>query len=207
LILHQLDAQRGYLPHVLPASPDDIPWCLHSASLRCVNSFAGVWAGGKSNAFWSLTENGGSPVFWLPGDSVWKHIEHHFRFLKISLAPKVENVRTSSGSQGIRCVRVDGSLQLPRGHELKAFKLVKCRYTAAVTTTILLISPVYSITLLCDDQDRSSFEFEPDLDQTTWLESNFKLRICCKGYHNVPTSPVQNDKVIRRGLDQVSRCY
>jgi len=173
LTLHHLDARRMYLPDGSPASslPAGMTSKLHRISLRSIHAFAGMWLVGRSDSS-ILYGRGGS-------NSSWKHIEQSFRFLKISQVPGVENACENSRTQGIHCVRVDGSLQVPRGHELKAFKLIEGRYTVAVTTTMMLRSPVYSITLLFDNEGTSPDQ--PELDQKSWLESKLELGVFCKG--------------------------
>jgi hypothetical protein len=189
LILHQLDARRSCLPHGSPGSPGRLALSFATLSLNSVIAFAGPWSGGGSFNFWTLSPGsdlGGRTRrgdFWKRGDSGWTHIAHHFRFLEIFHAPEMENTRKSSGSQGIRFNRVVGALQLPQGHKLKAFEMVEGRYTVAVTTTLMLQSPVYSMTILFEDQqlEYSLSRFRLELDQKSWQESNLQPGIFCNG--------------------------
>ena len=184
MILHQLDARRTYRPGGSPALPGEMTPSLYRVSLRSINAFAGAWSEGQSEASWMITKNGGSNVSWSQGDSGWKHIEQSFRILEIFPVSKGEDVRQSRErlrSHWIHCIRVKGSVQLPRSHKWKAFKLIEGRYTAAVTTSMTLKSPVYSITILFEDKETRPYQIEPELDQKSWPESRLQLGVCCKG--------------------------
>jgi hypothetical protein len=182
LILHQLDARRSFLPYGSPGSPGDLTHYFAKVSLKSVTAFAGVWSAGQNRICWSLlSSDDGRGMFLKRGDSGWAHIEHHFRFLEIFQAPEMENTAESPGPQGICCNRVDGTLKLPHGHKLKAFKMIEGRYMVAVTTSLMLQSPVYSMTFLIEDKQYGLYQFRFELDQKSLQELNLQLGICCKG--------------------------
>jgi hypothetical protein len=181
LILHQLDARRSFLPN---GSPGSRALFFADVSLNSVIAFAGAWSGGERRTYWSILTDpplDGSEMFSKRGDSGWTHIQHHFRFLEIFRAREIENTGKSSGPQGIRCNRVVGTLQLPHGHKLKAFEMIEGRYTIAVTTSLMLQSPVYSMTFLYEDQQMPYSGLRLTVDQKSRQESNLQPGIRCNG--------------------------
>jgi len=211
LILHQLDARRSFLPNGLPGSPGSLTLSFGRISLSSVMAFAGAWSGWQTHTSWSLLNNPGETrqeYSWKRGDSGWTHIQHHFRFLEIFHVTEMENTSESSSLQGIRCNRIDGTLQLPHGHKLKAFEMIEGRYTVAVTASLTLRSPVYSMALLFEDRNHDLSQkydlsrFSPQLDQKSWQESNLQLGIYCKG---IAIFQLALFKVIKRYSDAWTR--
>jgi hypothetical protein len=103
--------------------------------------------------------------------------------------------QSSKPCPGIYCNRVDGTLRLPHGHKFEAFKLVERRYMAAITTTVMLQLPVYSITVVFEDQKSPISDFLFELDQKSWQESIFNLAYVARAlqYSNLLCSRLSSD--------------